>query len=131
VGTVLDGELVYNRTMKETVFLVFDILALDGTPVLQMPFSRRLDLITKRGSGVIARCDPVAAASVSAPPAARPVLLVRKNFVDKARITELLSNIRMDERDGERTYRDSDRRHHKTDGIIFQPDAPYKVRRIS
>ena len=27
--------------------------------------------------------------------------------------------------DGERVYRDSDRRHHKSDGIIFQPDRPY------
>jgi hypothetical protein len=27
---------------------------------------------------------------------------------------------------GERVYRDSDRRYHKSDGIIFQPaDAPY------
>ena len=37
--------------------------------------------------------------------------------------TELMSKITFV--DGERVYRDSDRRHHKSDGIIFQPDRPY------
>ena len=26
---------------------------------------------------------------------------------------------------GSRIYKESDRRHHKSDGIIFQPNAPY------
>lgn len=26
---------------------------------------------------------------------------------------------------GNRIYKESDRRHHKSDGLIFQPDAPY------
>jgi hypothetical protein len=55
----------------------------------------------------------------------KPTLLVRKNFVEKAKLSELLEKIKIEE--GERVYRDSDRRHHKTDGIIFQPDAPYVV----
>ena len=27
--------------------------------------------------------------------------------------------------DGERVYNDMEGRHHKSDGIIFQPDTPY------
>ena len=39
-GTVLDGELVFNRNLQDYVFLVFDVLAIDGSPVLQLPFSQ-------------------------------------------------------------------------------------------
>ena len=50
--------------------------------------------------------------------------LIRKNFVEKHQLqSDLLSKISLV--DGERVYFDSDRRHHKSDGIIFQPDTPY------
>ena len=55
--------------------------------------------------------------------------LIKKNFVDKSKIGDLLSKIRIE--DGSRVFRDTIRdasgvfSHHKTDGFIFQPDAPY------
>ena len=39
------GELVYNLTLKETVFLVFDVLAVEGRACLQLPFSERQRII--------------------------------------------------------------------------------------
>ena len=54
----------------------------------------------------------------------RVTKLIRKNFVEKHQLqSDLLSKISLVE--GERVYFDSDRRHHKSDGIIFQPDSPY------
>ena len=54
----------------------------------------------------------------------KPTKLIRKNFVAKNQLrTELLSKIKLE--DGERVYNDMEGRHHKSDGIIFQPDTPY------
>ena len=39
------GELVYNLSLKETVFLVFDVLAVEGRACLQLPFSDRQKII--------------------------------------------------------------------------------------
>ena len=42
---MLDGELVYNRSLKESVFLVFDVLTLDGIAQIHRPFHERLEVI--------------------------------------------------------------------------------------
>ena len=121
-GIVLDGELVHNRTLEETVFLIFDILALDGSPVLQHSFGHRSKILAET---IVPRISAIPQSSAD-----QPIMrLIKKNFVDKSKIGDLLSKIRIE--DGSRVFRDTIRdvsgvfSHHKTDGFIFQPDAPY------
>ena len=84
-----------------------------------------LNLLPYRGD-VMNRCAKYLskpAVSSSGQPV-RVIKLIRKNFVEKHQLqSDLLSKISLVE--GERVYFDSDRRHHKSDGIIFQPDSPY------
>ena len=129
LGTVLDGELVYNRSFRETVFLVFDVLMIDEVPDLHDPFSIRVAKIEK---DIMPRCAEYMAASASATSdgasdgdvAEKPTKLIRKVFYPKKDISVLISKMRYE--DGERVFMDTARRHHKSDGIIFQPDTPYK-----
>ena len=54
----------------------------------------------------------------------KPTKLLRKNFVTKTQLrSELLNKIKLE--NGERVYNDGDGKHHKSDGIIFQPDSSY------
>src|SRR5690606_31529203 len=53
----------------------------------------------------------------------RPLLIVRKRFYGKDEITQLLGKFIFSK--GDRIYYDNERRHHKSDGIIFQPDTSY------
>ena len=48
LGTVLDGELVYNMTIKKEVFLIFDVLSIDGEICAHEPFERRLQIMKER-----------------------------------------------------------------------------------
>lgn len=130
-GTVLDGELVFNRSFRETVYLVFDLLLLDYKPEVQHRFSVRSDKIHRE---VMRRCQPYldniekTAAAVVATAAGsseeKPIKVVRKVFYPKLELSKLIERMVLE--DGERVYADPPRRHHKSDGVIFQPDAPYR-----
>lgn len=41
-GTVLDGEVAYDKSLKQHQFLVFDAVIVSGIPVFHKPFSSRL-----------------------------------------------------------------------------------------
>lgn len=123
-GTVLDGELVFNLKFKTHAFLVFDVLLWQGLSQLQKPFLDRLNLIkdvilanySKNIEKLLHRSSS----------AARPINLIRKTFVRKEEgIQTLLSKIHFDASGSHRIFFDSDRRNHRTDGIIFQPNGPY------
>jgi len=123
-GTVFDGEVVMNRGhLKRPVFIVFDVLAISVTePVLHLPFEQRLRhlrLATFRTKN--AAKDMFDERFVKDPSVALP--LVRKNFVKRTGLDELLSHV-VEER-GMRCYRNGDLHNHLTDGIIFQPNLPY------
>jgi hypothetical protein len=45
-GTLLDGELVYDKVEKTWVFLCFDALNIAGVPVFHLPFTKRLEALT-------------------------------------------------------------------------------------
>jgi hypothetical protein len=123
VGSILDGELVFNRTMKENVFLLFDVLAWAGVSYVKQNFSVRTELIH---SQVMAMHDERLKQWLNGGGHAQtpPIRLVRKSFVDKSEIqSALLSLLRTE--DGERVFYRDPNRHHKSDGIIFQPDSEY------
>ena len=71
--------------------------------------------------GVGGGVDVFNPSAVSDPNIALP--LVRKNFVQRTDLDRLLSYV--SEERGMRTYRYGDTHNHLTDGIIFQPNAPY------
>lgn len=122
-GAVFDGEVVVHRKLRRPIFIVFDVLANSANePILHLPFEQRLQHLkaasfVKKGAGI----DIFNPASVSNPNVALP--LVRKNFVKRVDLDRLLSLV-VEER-GVRTYRYGDTHNHLTDGIIFQPNAPY------
>jgi len=122
-GTVLDGEVVMHRKLGRPIFIVFDVLALSTEkPILHLPFEERLNHL-KHASFRTANCprdmfdkSAVADKSVVLP-------LVRKNFVKRTELDNLLQHVSKDR--GVRVYRSSDVHNHMTDGIIFQPNLPY------
>lgn len=138
-GCVLDGELVYNRSFRENVFLVFDALLWRGASLVAQPFGERLERITRevlpayaRGMQEVGRQQAAASAAAGQPNLpSNPLQLVRKAFVPKKELGTLLGKMRIE--DGERVFFDGEpgsaqaqsRRHHKSDGLIFQPNAAY------
>jgi mRNA capping enzyme, catalytic domain/mRNA capping enzyme, beta chain/mRNA capping enzyme, C-terminal domain len=126
-GTVLDGEVVMhrgvpNRHKARPVFIVFDVLAIStDLAVLHMPFERRLQLLTNAEFAAAAGDAVFADAAVADMSVTMP--LVRKNFVHRTQISDLLRHV--SEEKGFRSYRKLPVYNHLTDGIIFQPNLPY------
>jgi len=124
IGTVLDGELVHNRTYKKQVFLMFDVLAIGAAPKLHLLFSERIDLIAGEVNTLCRKYLEAPKESVGGH-VEDPLWLIRKIFRKKTEIGEIVNFLRTE--DGERVYFENERRHHKSDGIIFQADAPYVI----
>lgn len=122
-GTVLDGEVVMHRKLGRSVFIVFDVLSISATEaVLHQPFSKRLQHLKEASfRTATANRDMFDKNAVLNPNIALP--LVRKNFVKRMDLDNLLSNVV--EEKGLRSYRNGDIHNHLTDGIIFQPNLPY------
>ncbi|CAM9213255.1 unnamed protein product [Chrysoparadoxa australica] len=118
VGTVLDGELVHNRTGSgRAVFMVFDMLALGDTELMKKPFQMRFQAVADH---IFKPYDRLCAL----PDGLKPHLkLVKKRFYRRTEICQLFSKIKNLGR--ERIYFEGDLRHHKTDGVIFQPNRHY------
>jgi mRNA guanylyltransferase len=122
VGTVLDGELVVNRSKNEKIFLIFDILSIDNVSMVKKTFTERLDKIKNE---IMNRCKRYQS-NIDPKSNVKPIILVNKRFVPKNKLQDLLLYCLPEE--GIRVYYDRNNRHcyhHKTDGIIFQPDSPY------
>jgi len=125
-GTVFDGEVVINRKAKppRPLFIVFDILCCGNKPILNLPFEKRLEYLKHAAFKVPnSKLDSFDLNAVGNPSISLP--LVRKNFVRRTQIKELLSYVH--EERGERLYRNGPAHNHKTDGIIFQHNGPYKM----
>jgi mRNA capping enzyme, catalytic domain/mRNA capping enzyme, beta chain/mRNA capping enzyme, C-terminal domain len=128
-GTVLDGEVVMNRgrpgsnAKPRPIFIVFDVMAISThEPVLHLPFEQRLQHLRRASFRTkTANRDMFDPNAVASPHVALP--LVRKNFVKRTDLDELLSHVV--EEHGMRCYRNGDLHNHLTDGIIFQPNRPY------
>ena len=148
-GTILDGELVFNRLTSSYVFLVFDALFWGMDALVPLPFSQRLLAIHQK---VLPAYEQAKASGTL--PAGKHLPLVGKKFFRRMHIGRLFD--RVAEEEGHRVYRDEDcitsyleylgigskkakagqrmwqpreclaRYYHKTDGIVFQPDRPYQ-----
>ena len=113
--TVLDGELVYDSAMKKNVFLVFDILAINGRSLTSKLFNERFHILHTD----IAECLRNINNTVDSTP------IVIKNFLPKRDLRQLLKCISIDGLS--KVFSDPrSRQQHKTDGLIFQPDLCYK-----
>ena len=117
VGTVLDGELVFNRTFKQTMFLVFDVLMVGDRAELHKPFSHRVAVVE---TDVMQRINThMGRLQLAADDKDKPTMVIRKVFYKKRDLSQLIGKMTFE--DGERVFTDGPRRHHKSDGIIFQP----------
>ena len=117
MDTILDGELVYDTALRKTVFLIFDVLAIDGVSKVTKPFSRRLDELKTVVAPRLARVSACSTAD-------EVTTLLLKNFVRKERMQDLLAMISVQGLSKVWTSR-AQRQQHLTDGLIFQPDLPY------
>jgi hypothetical protein len=122
-GTVFDGEVVMhrgngNKHKARPLFIVFDVLTIGpSTAVLHLPFAKRLDHLKKATFRTPTANRNMFADSAIAD-ANIPLPLVRKNFVFRTEIGNLLGHVV--EEKGFRSYRSLPVHNHLTDGIIFQ-----------
>lgn len=112
VGTILDGELVHNRTSMKSVFVAFDILQRDETNVMGLNFTERFSTLGNVMEIYSSQKNEVG----------EHLTLVRKTFYPRAKIMDLFRNIHVEGRHRIFKHRTL---HHKTDGVIFQPNLPY------
>mmetsp|Transcript_8554 Transcript_8554/g.18440 ORF Transcript_8554/g.18440 Transcript_8554/m.18440 type:complete len:780 (+) Transcript_8554:168-2507(+) len=128
-GTVFDGEVVMHRGNGKKhgprpLFIVFDVLTIGpSTAISHLPFEKRLEHLRRATFRTpTANRDMFADSAIA--DLSIPLPLVRKNFVQRTDIVELLSHVI--EEKGFRSYRRLPIHNHLTDGIIFQPNLPYK-----
>lgn len=90
-GTILDGELVHNRTMKKAIFVAFDILRHRERSLVSCGFLERLDALKK---GVIADyVDRIREGGAEAAPDGH-LMLVYKRFFPRQKIMDLFRQVR-------------------------------------
>lgn len=118
VNTIVDGEIVFNRSYRRPMFLIFDILAMEGKSYLSKPFNLRLHALN---GSVNERIETYLTKNASDP---NCLLALRKKYFRKNELGNLLRWMTVEE--GHRVYREGDRRHHKSDGLILQPNTSYK-----
>jgi len=119
--TLLDGEMVTHLPSKKQMYLIFDLIALNGSVLADKVLKDRLTTI---GTGVVkVYRDAVAQKSI---PEDHPFTLIGKQFVEPHDLYKLFGMIKTV--NGQRCYID-EKRHHRTDGLIFTPrDDPYHAK---
>jgi hypothetical protein len=98
-GSVLDGELVWNKAERRWDYLVFDAVTVSGIPVMNCTLPDRLRAVHK-------------ALGAYSPDPADPVRLGVKTFVPCSKMDEARAHVRR----AEATY--------DTDGVILTPGRP-------
>jgi hypothetical protein len=150
-GHVLDGEIVFHRDLKRSVFLIFDVLCWQERSLVGSSFAYRYNIISQQIIPTYAQnmrsIHPFPAptsdyAANGFPEKERLLLLQGKHFYRLTEISLLLQRARSAgahvAHGGERIYKDDtkcdllpgsgflfSRSHHPTDGIIFQPNGSY------
>jgi len=119
--TILDGEMVTHLPTKKQMYLIFDIIVLNGTVLAQKPLKDRLLTI---GTGVVQVYRN--ALEKKRIPEDHPFTLMGKQFLPISDLYKLIGMIKIVH--GQRCYIDQ-KRHHKCDGLIFTPQDPYHAKR--
>lgn len=112
---MLDGELVHNPQTNKSVFVAFDIFQYKNDKVMSARFLERLTVLR---DGVMTSYRK----HTSKLPVQEHLELVMKSFYPRTKIIELFRYIRAE---GRHRVFEHENLHHKTDGVIFQPDLPY------
>eukprot|EP00026_Physarum_polycephalum_P003620 Phypoly_transcript_03633.p1 GENE.Phypoly_transcript_03633~~Phypoly_transcript_03633.p1 ORF type:complete len:692 (+),score=105.06 Phypoly_transcript_03633:141-2216(+) len=121
--TLLDGEMVRNLRTGKLMYLIFDILAINGqTNVGMYNLSERLGIIGKKVVTVFRDAVKERGKDYFMK---LQFTLSGKIFRPKHLIKELATMIKHNEK-GERLFVD-DKRCHRNDGLIFTPSGPYLV----
>jgi mRNA guanylyltransferase len=116
--TLLDGELVKRHASNEYYFLIFDIIALDGQRMWNLPFGERLSSI----ASVVSQFQLYLAPSHDQN---LPFAILAKEIVPTTHFNDVKTRIHTDA-SGESVYRSS-LLCHLTDGLIFMPDGIYPL----
>ena len=124
-GTVLDGEIVMHGKYCRTIFIVFDVMCCGKELILHLNFSDRLKCLRQASFRTKTANRDMFASASDLKNKDIPLPLVRKTFVQMMDLDDLLSHV-VEER-GVRSYVNRDFHNHLTDGIIFQPNRPYKI----
>ena len=124
-GTVLDGEVVIHRKYRRPIFIVFDVMCCGQNPVLQLNFADRLKCLRSASFRTKTADRDMFASTSDLKNLEIALPLVRKNFVVRTDLDDLLSHV-VEER-GMRSYVNGEFHNHLTDGIIFQPNRPYSI----
>lgn len=132
VGTVLDGEIVRNRTWRRDVLMVFDCLAVEGASHVQQPFIKRLTALQRLVNGRYLEYLKKHEGIKEVHRKMKMLPVIMKHFYPASQIAEITRHIRGEgsdrvylEANKDGTPRDGHKRHHKSDGLIFAPNLPY------
>lgn len=123
--TLLDGEMIHHEATHQAIFLIFDIVMLDGVYCGNEPLMKRCEKI----SFVVKNFRENSRGST--------FQLLGKTFLPIKKIEILVKRIENIKEHRVYVERESDpnaipKRFHKTDGIIFTPsDEPYQTRTCS
>lgn len=98
-GTLLDGELAWNKRAKTWTYLAFDALCLSGIPVFHAPFSARIRYLHRALAPALVAADP-----------ADPCVLRVKEFVPAS------------DWEGCLAHAARAAQYYDCDGLVFTPD---------
>lgn len=116
--TLLDGELIRHLGDGSVVFLLFDVIQVNGEHFADRNLTDRLKAI---GHLVV---EPYREAKQQF---AFPFTLCGKRFFTMQGIKQLFKEFIKEDADKTRRFEDSTR-NHKTDGVIFTPVGPYVLK---
>lgn len=113
--------LTLTQTIKRATYLVFDVLFINGVYYGGNDLTNRLQKI--RDFIIVPYRKAVDRGTIEKN---HSFTIIGKQFFDKKYTKKVFDHIRKEKRAGEEAYYYHDeKRHHKTDGLIFTPDEPY------
>eukprot|EP00005_Dracoamoeba_jomungandri_P005739 CAMPEP_0174252908 /NCGR_PEP_ID=MMETSP0439-20130205/2274_1 /TAXON_ID=0 /ORGANISM="Stereomyxa ramosa, Strain Chinc5" /LENGTH=788 /DNA_ID=CAMNT_0015333607 /DNA_START=26 /DNA_END=2392 /DNA_ORIENTATION=- len=121
--TLIDGEMVHHKHTKRLMFLVFDVLSVNGKCVTSLPLSARLTHI--RDGVVLPYRRAIDKGIIDND--THPFVIIAKPFYPKKLARKLFSHISVDKSRnplGDYYFADM-KRHHKSDGLVLTPDEAY------
>lgn len=118
VGTILDGEVVFDRTRREFEFLAFDCIADQGRWVAGLFLKERLRTLKEQVLPKLAESQG-------------HLRLTCKSFVPSDNIEQLDAYVKSEgsAKVFKQTLESGQLIHHRTDGYVFHPNTKYQLGR--